>query len=68
MILVIITENQWKIAETIYTPFQHVRFWLVLIVSSNFLQFQLPDSDVGLQANDSHTSTAFVGNILFFIR
>ena len=34
-----ITENQWKIAETIYTPFQVVHFWPVLTVSSNFLQF-----------------------------
>jgi hypothetical protein len=35
----IITENQWKIAETIYTPFQMVYFWPVLTVFSKFRQF-----------------------------
>jgi Ni,Fe-hydrogenase I large subunit len=33
------TENQWKIAETIYTPLQMVYFGTVLTLSSNFGQF-----------------------------
>jgi hypothetical protein len=38
------TENQWKIAETIYTPVQMVYFGPVLTLSSNFEQF--PSSPV----------------------
>ena len=34
-----ITENQWKIAETIYTPFNIVHFWPVQTVFNNFRQF-----------------------------
>jgi hypothetical protein len=38
-----ITENQWKIAETIYTPFQNGHFWPFLTMSCNFLkQFLSP--------------------------
>ena len=35
----IITENQWKIAETVYTPFQIVHFWPVLTMFCNFWIF-----------------------------
>ena len=31
-----ITEHQWKLAETIYIPFQKISFWPILIMSGNF--------------------------------
>ena len=55
-----INENKWKIAETIYTPFQKVNFWPVLTVSCNFENEKKSEENSWNQLNNWQKSSLLV--------